>query len=430
MPPVRRGDLYRDRLLGFRVFVVLDGVFGQELAISPREAIDVARDGGLVVGASSMGAMRAAECWPAGVEGVGAVYRLFRRGALTSDAEVALAFSPEPPYHPVSVPLINVRYALSRCMRDRILSRPLAERLLRSATGMFYSDRTWALMFKSSAVSDPHGELLAALSGHDLKRLDAIRALRAVRRRLAGCPHLSDDDGAVTGLHFRMARPREEPHDANAIAQSNVAIRGLWQWLVATGRYRRYGAAALGSEHGRVRRGGAARSRRASGRGRTGTTALPGSEREWMKELGIKARDVKSAIESSRTSERLARRLTREDAPLARAIWADIFATGERDALVCTFAATMRAAAWARRCNLGGDTGLTHAVTSAIAHAHGYAGWYELQAALLVSPVWPWIERAVEDTVLARRVRRELFASAREPGQRLNLQASQEWGTP
>jgi hypothetical protein len=136
MPPIRRGDLYRDRLLGFRVFVILDGVFGQELAVSPREAIDVARDGAVVVGACSMGAIRAAECWPAGVEGVGAVYRLFRRGALTSDAEVAVAFSPEPPYRPVSVPLVNVRYALSRCLRDRVLSRTIAEQHVISSTAI------------------------------------------------------------------------------------------------------------------------------------------------------------------------------------------------------------------------------------------------------------------------------------------------------
>ena len=42
MPPVRRGDLYRDRLLGFDVLVILDGLFQQELAISPREVIDMA----------------------------------------------------------------------------------------------------------------------------------------------------------------------------------------------------------------------------------------------------------------------------------------------------------------------------------------------------------------------------------------------------
>src|SRR5712691_12195122 len=70
-PPIARGYLYRDREAGGAVFVILDGVFTQHLAISPREVVDVACDNALVIGASSMGALRAAECWPVGVQGVG-----------------------------------------------------------------------------------------------------------------------------------------------------------------------------------------------------------------------------------------------------------------------------------------------------------------------------------------------------------------------
>src|SRR5690242_15969608 len=60
-PPVRRGDLYRDRMLRYSVFVVIDGVFNQQEALPLREIIDVLGDGAWVVGASSMGALRAAE---------------------------------------------------------------------------------------------------------------------------------------------------------------------------------------------------------------------------------------------------------------------------------------------------------------------------------------------------------------------------------
>ena len=87
-PPISRSDLYTDRIIGNSLFVIIDGVFQQREAISPREVIDVAMSGAIVVGASSMGALRAAECWPAGVRGVGSIYRLFRRGILDSDDEV------------------------------------------------------------------------------------------------------------------------------------------------------------------------------------------------------------------------------------------------------------------------------------------------------------------------------------------------------
>jgi hypothetical protein len=73
-PPIRRGDLYRDRMLRGAVFLILDGVFFQDEAISPREILDVIADGAMVVGASSMGALRAAECWPMGMRGVGSIY--------------------------------------------------------------------------------------------------------------------------------------------------------------------------------------------------------------------------------------------------------------------------------------------------------------------------------------------------------------------
>jgi len=68
--------------------VIIDGVFHQEPAVPPREILDVLEDGAVIVGASSMGALRAAECWPAGMRGVGTIYRLYRRGALKSDDEV------------------------------------------------------------------------------------------------------------------------------------------------------------------------------------------------------------------------------------------------------------------------------------------------------------------------------------------------------
>ena len=98
LPPIARGDLYRSRSLGFNVFLILDGVFLERLAISPREIIDVVRDEATVFGAASMGAIRAASAGRWGCEGVGSIYRLYRRGVLASDDEVAVTFSTQRPY--------------------------------------------------------------------------------------------------------------------------------------------------------------------------------------------------------------------------------------------------------------------------------------------------------------------------------------------
>ena len=398
MPPVRRGDLYRDRLLGFNVFVILDGVFAQELAISPRETIDVARDGGLVVGASSMGAMRAAECWPVGVQGVGSVYRLFRRGSLTSDADVAVAFSPDHPFEPMSVPLINVRYALSRCVRDRSVSRSVADRLLRAATGIFFSDRTWDLLFRAADVTDADGSLRAALQQHDLKRMDAIRALTVVQRRITSSPTLLDDDGARRGRQFQSLQPREELHE---VTGNDISIEDLWRWLAATGRYRRFPSALQASK------------------------PLPPA-RAALTEPKMNARDLKDATHRSRTSMRMARLLTRPDASLARAIMADMAVAGERDPLVFTLTAITRAVEWAQRRGLGSQPLHRHQVMAETARAHGFTDWDELRESLSGSALWPWIEHSVEQGALARRVRQELFAGSGQSGAALEDRAIQD----
>jgi hypothetical protein len=138
--PIRRGELYRDRMLGYSAFVIIDGVFFQDRAVSPRELLDVLQDGAWIAGAASMGALRAAECWPAGMVGVGAIFRLFRRGSLKSDDEVAVAFDPGGAEGATTVALVNVRYALRRALHARRLASDDARRILDAARATRYSD--------------------------------------------------------------------------------------------------------------------------------------------------------------------------------------------------------------------------------------------------------------------------------------------------
>ncbi|HET6339951.1 MAG TPA: TfuA-like protein [Polyangiales bacterium] len=255
-PPVRRGDLYRDRMLRGAVFVILDGVFFQDEAISPREILDVIADGALVVGASSMGALRAAECWPAGMRGVGSIYRLFQAGALSSDDEVAVAFSGEAS----SVALVNVRYAARQVVRARQLIPGEAIQLVHAAAEMFYEDRHWPLLLKAAGLAD-RPQLQAALSNHDLKATDAKRALARVRRWLRADPALLERPRSSTRAFSPSEAHRERGHDALACAVAANRERAagpdltraptgadltndtrlqLARWLFASGRYLRY----------------------------------------------------------------------------------------------------------------------------------------------------------------------------------------------
>ena len=148
-PPIRRGDLYRAREEGAWGFLIIDGVFMREDAVSPREVVDVLEDGALVVGAASMGALRAADCWPAGARGIGLIYRLYRVGVLASDEDVAVAIRPDGSDAAVSLPLVNVRYAVSRAVRRSLLDRATARLIVSAAAAISYPERTWPKVWRS-----------------------------------------------------------------------------------------------------------------------------------------------------------------------------------------------------------------------------------------------------------------------------------------
>jgi hypothetical protein len=188
LPPAKRGDLSLATAEGARVIGLIDGVFFQDSAVGHREILGALRSGIRVIGASSMGALRAAEMMDFGMEGVGEVFRMYREGTLISDDEVALVFDPFT-LAPLSEPLVNIRYAL-RCARNKgVLSLEESEAIFSCAQRLYYPDRTYPRICRDA------GEVLgeAAVSRFsaflketrpDLKREDAIAALHYIRETL------------------------------------------------------------------------------------------------------------------------------------------------------------------------------------------------------------------------------------------------------
>ncbi|NTV54645.1 MAG: hypothetical protein HGA73_04195, partial [Syntrophaceae bacterium] len=86
-PPAKRGDLLWAVQDGAEVIGLIDGVFHQESAVAHREILTAIKKGVRVVGASSMGALRAAEMDTLGMTGIGEVYQMYRSGDLISDDE-------------------------------------------------------------------------------------------------------------------------------------------------------------------------------------------------------------------------------------------------------------------------------------------------------------------------------------------------------
>src|SRR4051794_30849116 len=113
LPPVRHGDLLAlDARRGDRVLII-DGFFLHVAPVRHREILHLLDRGVMVAGASSMGALRAAELWRFGMRGVGEVFRLYRDGVVTGDDEVAIVHGPaEEGHRALSEPLVNIRVAL------------------------------------------------------------------------------------------------------------------------------------------------------------------------------------------------------------------------------------------------------------------------------------------------------------------------------
>ncbi len=239
--PVARGDLYMHRAEGAGVFVIIDGLFHQQLAVSPREVVDVVRDGAVVFGASSMGALRAADCWPAGVRGVGIIQRLFRMGILDTDDEVAVQLAGAGKVTgSSSVALVNVRYAASKARRAGAMTRVQADAVVRAAASLFYGDRRWPVIFRQAGLANLPREALDFVTSHDLKKQDARAAMVALGRYLAS-GHVPKAPSA-----FFWAPPnREATFDVFSGTTPEAMKPLVFEWLVGTGRCVRHIAPVL-----------------------------------------------------------------------------------------------------------------------------------------------------------------------------------------
>ncbi len=186
-PPAARGDIFRAVEGSAEIICLIDGVFHQESAVAHREILYALQRGIVVIGASSMGALRAAELDVLGMVGIGEVYRQYRDGILESDDEVALVFDPSSGVA-LSEPLVNIRETLRRAEEKGILDWASHGILLEAARNLYYPERTYVRVVEAAgdtlARSMRESFLeFARNQAADIKREDAIRALAYIRDR-------------------------------------------------------------------------------------------------------------------------------------------------------------------------------------------------------------------------------------------------------
>lgn len=223
-PPAARGDLFRPNWRPGDVAVVVDGYFRERRSVGHKEILWVLDQGAEVIGAASMGALRAAELDRYGMRGVGQIYRMFASGEVDGDDEVGILHGPAVlGYPPQTVALVNLRHGCREGAGTNAIPEAIGRRIVAVAKELPFIFRTWPeLAHRLDPAERPALATLRRLidSGQwDLKHLDALLALHSI-----------DDDDSPT------PSPRPRKSDLTVIVHNQLLARagtesapGQWQ---------------------------------------------------------------------------------------------------------------------------------------------------------------------------------------------------------
>lgn len=154
LPPADQGAVfYASTEIRPKIIVLIDGVFGHVPSVRHKEIIWAMYKGIRVFGASSIGALRAAELFGLGMIGYGLIYRFYRRGILIDDDEVAVGTSPiELGAAPLSEALINMRITLRRAKLQKVISDTTCKVLESVAQLTYFTQRSYERTIEQARV--------------------------------------------------------------------------------------------------------------------------------------------------------------------------------------------------------------------------------------------------------------------------------------
>jgi hypothetical protein len=202
LPPICRGDL--ERLPEHVRFVgIVDGEFFQSLSVSPKEVVTLLRRGVTVFGASSMGALRAAETWKFGTIGVGQIFIMFRDGILDADDEVALIYERDT-YRKLSEPLVNLRAALDMAANGGAIDEQEKNDLLLKMKSLYFPERSHHAL---QAMCPRLRHYFKTIPWPDIKRDDALQLLHTIREMRAPVREDQPDDRRKDSLAEILSSP-------------------------------------------------------------------------------------------------------------------------------------------------------------------------------------------------------------------------------
>ena len=197
LPPVKYGDVYRITQLYQPAFIgIIDGYFNQVPAVWHKEILWAIHQGISVFGASSMGALRAAELQALGMVGCGKIFEAYQKSVLPpyvdevfeDDDDVAVTHGPsELGYKPLSEAMVNIRYTLAKAQQLNIVDLQSRDTLIKIAKQLFYPQRNYKSILKLAQEKGIDETQLSQLSQWlennkvDQKQIDAIALLSRIK---------------------------------------------------------------------------------------------------------------------------------------------------------------------------------------------------------------------------------------------------------
>ena len=191
-PPARKGDFLRlaaesdvvEMAIGF-----VDGVVLQDYPPTPIEVYHLARKKGvLLVGAASLGALRAVELEKFGMVGIGKIFELYKTGKVNADDEVAVTFASEGDYQLQSEAMIDIRYNLYLAHKKGVINEKAKSMLVRLAKEIYFPHRKYTYILEEARNRYPILESEINSFGSyirsnrkSLKEMDAIRLVKYLK---------------------------------------------------------------------------------------------------------------------------------------------------------------------------------------------------------------------------------------------------------
>lgn len=204
LPPAGAGDMLALVEGPAHTLVLIDGVFDLRPAVWHKEVLLLLSRGFRVIGAASMGALRAAELASFGMIGCGAIYRAYARGHLTADDEVAVTHAPDAlGARPLSLALVDVRASLVVARRRGAIDTATARRIAAAAAAIHYKDRTWPAVIAAAERPDLGETILR--HAFSLKTRDAEDAF-VLAASLSGQPPARCAAPPITTFVERLVR--------------------------------------------------------------------------------------------------------------------------------------------------------------------------------------------------------------------------------